>query len=512
MSDREPVNIMGVIAFPNPDHDKRMIRFIDSEYHTLFTIKDGESIVITRFDGEKMVFPCKYIDDCHVCIGNSAYHICEFAEMQERSGNTYVPRTPKISAEIGTYEIYQIPATADVDYYFRPYQTEDYPDEEIKAQQAKLNVLYDAFTRKYGLINSRGNAIAFDQDSSYFLLCSLEILDEDRNLKRKADLFTRRTIRSHKPAEKVDTAVEALALSIGEKAHVDMEYMSRLTGKDEETLFSDLKGVVFLNPNYKEGVNEKYLPADEYLSGNVRQKWAIAKAKAEQDAQYQINAEALARVQPTDLTASEISVRLGATWLDTEYVRRFIFETLGTPRSAQWGMKVHYSKITGEWRIEDKNKDRGNVKAISTYGTKRVNAYEIIETTLKLKDVRIFDYQYDEEGRRIAVLNKKETAIAQSKQELIKDAFAEWIWKDPDRREAICKTYNILFNSNRPREYDGSHINFSGMNPEITLRKHQVNAIAHILYGGNTLLAHVVGAGKTFEMVAAAMESKRLGL
>ena len=392
------------------------------------------------------------------------------------------------------------------------YQTEDYPDEEIQAQQAKLNTLYDAFTRKYGLINSRGNAIAFDQDSSYFLLCSLEILDEDRNLKRKADLFTKRTIRSHKPAEKVDTAVEALALSIGEKACVDMEYMSQLTGKDEEALFSDLKGVVFLNPDYTEGMSEKYLPADEYLSGNVRQKWAGAKAKAEQDPQYQTNADALAQVQPTDLTASEISVRLGATWLDTEYVRRFIFETLGTPRSAQWGMKVHYSGITGEWRIEGKSTDRGNVKAISTYGTKRINAYEIIEDTLNLKDVRIFDYQYDEEGRRIAVLNKKETAIAQSKQELIKDAFAEWIWKDPDRREAICKTYNILFNSNRPREYDGSHISFSGMNPEITLRKHQVNAIAHILYGGNTLLAHVVGAGKTFEMVAAAMESKRLGL
>jgi len=394
------------------------------------------------------------------------------------------------------------------------YQTEDYPDEEIKAQQAKLNALYDAFTRKYGLINSRGNAIAFDQDSSYFLLCSLEILDEDRNLKRKADLFTKRTIRSHKPAEKVDTAVEALALSIGEKAHVDMDYMSRLTGKDEETLFSDLKGVIFLNPAYtgENDGHEKYLPADEHLSGNVRQKLAVAQGKAEQDPQYQINADALAQVQPTDLTASEISVRLGATWLDTEYVRRFIFETLGTPRSAQWSMKVHYSGITGEWRIEGKSKDRGNVKAISTYGTKRVNAYEIIETTLNLKDVRIFDYQYDEEGRRIAVLNKKETAIAQSKQELIKDAFAEWIWKDPDRREAICKTYNILFNSNRPREYDGSHISFSGMNPEITLRKHQVNAIAHILYGGNTLLAHVVGAGKTFEMVAAAMESKRLGL
>ena len=394
------------------------------------------------------------------------------------------------------------------------YQTEDYPDEEIKAQQAKLNTLYDAFTRKYGLINSRGNAIAFDQDSSYFLLCSLEILDEDRNLKRKADLFTKRTIRSHKPAEKVDTAVEALALSIGEKAHVDMDYMGRLTGKDEETLFSELTGVVFLNPAYtgENDGHEKYLPADEYLSGNVRQKWAVAQGKAEQNPQYQINADALAQVQPVDLTASEISVRLGATWLDTEYVRRFIFETLGTPRSAQWGMEVHYSGITGEWRIEGKSKDRGNVKAISTYGTQRINAYEIIETTLNLKDVRIFDYQYDEEGRRIAVLNKKETAIAQSKQELIKDAFAEWIWKDPDRREAICKTYNILFNSNRPREYDGSHISFSGMNPEITLRKHQVNAIAHILYGGNTLLAHVVGAGKTFEMVAAAMESKRLGL
>ena len=394
------------------------------------------------------------------------------------------------------------------------YQTEDYPDEEIKAQQAKLNALYDAFTRKYGLINSRGNAIAFDQDSSYFLLCSLEILDEDRNLKRKADLFTKRTIRSHKPAEKVDTAVEALALSIGEKAHVDMDYMSRLTGKDEETLFSELTGVVFLNPAYtgENDGHEKYLPADEYLSGNVRQKLAVAQGKAEQDPQYQINADALAQVQPTDLTASEISVRLGATWLDTEYVRRFIFETLGTPRSAQWSMKVHYSGITGEWRIEGKSTDRGNVKAISTYGTKRINAYEIIEDTLNLKDVRIFDYVYDADGRKTAVLNKKETAIAQSKQELIKDAFAEWIWKDPDRREAICKTYNILFNSNRPREYDGSHISFSGMNPEITLRKHQVNAIAHILYGGNTLLAHVVGAGKTFEMVAAAMESKRLGL
>ena len=392
------------------------------------------------------------------------------------------------------------------------YQTEDYPEEEIKNQQAKLNTLYDAFTRKYGLINSRGNAIAFDQDSSYFLLCSLEVLDEEKNLKRKADLFTKRTIRSHKPAERVDTAVEALALSIGEKAHVDMAYMSQLTGKDEEALFSELKGIVFLNPDYVEGVNEKYLPADEYLSGNVRKKLADAQAKATQDPQFQINADALTKVQPVDLTASEISVRLGATWLNPEYIRQFMFETLGTPRSAQWNIKVHYSKITGEWRIEGKSKDRGNVKALTTYGTKRVNAYEIIEDSLNLKDVRVFDYQYDPDGRRVAVLNKKETAIAQSKQELLKEAFTEWIWKDPERRETICKAYNILFNSNRPREYDGSHINFSGMNPEITLRKHQVNAIAHILYGGNTLLAHVVGAGKTFEMVAAAMESKRLGL
>ena len=296
------------------------------------------------------------------------------------------------------------------------YQTEDYPEEEIKNQQAKLNTLYDAFTRKYGLINSRGNAIAFDQDSSYFLLCSLEVLDEEKNLKRKADLFTKRTIRSHKPAERVDTAVEALALSIGEKAHVDMAYMSQLTGKDEEALFSELKGIVFLNPDYVEGVNEKYLPADEYLSGNVRKKLAEAQAKAAQDPQFQVNADALAKVQPVDLTASEISVRLGATWLNPEYIRQFMFETLGTPRSAQWNIKVHYSKITGEWRIEGKSKDRGNVKALTTYGTKRVNAYEIIEDSLNLKDVRVFDYQYDPDGRRVAVLNKKETAIAQSKQ------------------------------------------------------------------------------------------------
>lgn len=377
------------------------------------------------------------------------------------------------------------------------YQTEDYPDGMIREQQAKLNDLYDRFTHDYGLINSRGNAIAFDQDSAYFLLCSLEVLDEEGGLKRKADLFTKRTIRSHRPAERVDTAVEALALSIGEKARVDMAYMGQLTGKDEDTLFTDLQGVVFLNPDYAEKGGEKYLPADEYLSGNVRRKLAEVRTKAETEPQYLPNVEALEKVQPVDLTASEISVRLGATWLNPEYIRQFIFETLDTSRRARWDIKVHYSRITGEWRIEGKSKDSYNVKAYSTYGTSRASAYDIIESSLNLKDVRIFDYQYDTDGRRVAVLNKKETAIAQGKQELLKEAFSEWIWKDPERREKICKAYNILFNSNRPREYDGSHINFSGMNPEITLRKHQVNAIAHILYGGNTLLAHVVGAGKS---------------
>lgn len=392
-------------------------------------------------------------------------------------------------------------------------QVNDFSDEAISGQQKKLNTLYDAFTERYGLINSRGNNTAFSEDSSYFLLCSLEILDEDRKLKRKADFFTKRTIRSHKAVEKTDSATEALAVSIGEKAKVDMAYMQQLTGKSEEELFSELQNVIFLNPEYEEGKTaEKYLTADEYLSGNVRKKLAFARIKAQENESLQTNVSALEQVQPKDLTASEISVRLGATWLKPDYVKQFVFETLSTPRWAQYNIKVHFSEITGEWRIEGKNQDRGNIKATNTFGTKRINAYSIIEETLNLKDVRIFDYHEDADGKRTTVLNKQETAIAQSKQEAIKDAFAQWIWKDHERREDICHTYNVLFNSNRPREYDGSHIVFNGMNPEITLRKHQVNAIAHILYGGNTLLAHCVGAGKTFEMTAAAMESKRLGL
>ena len=394
-------------------------------------------------------------------------------------------------------------------------QTEDYPDEEIKAGQLKLNSLYDGYTKKYGLINSRANVSAFGDDSSFALLSALEVINENGELERKADMFFKRTIKPHKPITEVDTADEALAVSMGEKATVDMEYMRELTGKSEEELFSDLKGVIFLNPLYGYGnvTEQKYLMADEYLSGNVREKLITAKKSAEvYPEDYKINVEALEKVQPKDLTASEISVRLGATWIPPEIFEKFMFEFLDTPRYAQWNIKVHYSQYTGEWNIEGKSYDRSNVKAYSTYGTSRINAYKIIEETLNLKDVRIFDYIEDEDGKKKAVLNKKETAIAQAKQELIKQGFQDWVWADPTRREKLTKMYNEKFNSIRPREYDGSHITFNGMNPEIELREHQKNAVAHILYGGNTLLAHAVGAGKTFEMVSAAMESKRLGL
>ena len=394
-------------------------------------------------------------------------------------------------------------------------QTEDYPDYEIKAEQERLNTLYDTFTSKYGLLNSRANTSAFSQDSSYSLLSALEILDDEGNLERKADMFFKRTIKPHTPVTSVDTSSEALAVSMGEKACVDMEYMCQLSGKTEAEIYEDLKGVIFLNPMYGYGnsTEAKYLMADEYLSGNVREKLAWAKKSAQlSPEEYSINVEALQKVQPKDLTASEISVRLGATWLPPEIVEQFVFEFLGTPRYAQWNIKIHFSEYTGEWNIEGKSYDRGNVKAYSTYGTSRINAYKIIEETLNLKDVRIFDYEEDADGKKKAILNKKETAIAQAKQELIKQGFQDWIWSDPERRERLCKLYNEKFNSIRPREYDGSHITFNGMNPEIELREHQRNAVAHILYGGNTLLAHAVGAGKTFEMTAAAMESKRLGL
>ena len=394
-------------------------------------------------------------------------------------------------------------------------QTEDYPDSEIKAEQKRLNRLYDTFSGKYGLINSRANTSAFSQDSSFSLLSALEIIGEDGELERKADMFSKRTIKPHTPVTSVDTASEALAVSLGEKATIDMDYMMELSGKSENEIFEDLKGVIFLNPLYEYGnsYEPKYLMADEYLSGNVREKLKIAKNSAElYPEDYKVNVEALQKVQPKDLTASEISVRLGATWLPPDDVQEFIFHLLETPRYAQWNIKVHFSPFTSEWNIEGKSYDKGNVRAYNTYGTSRINAYKIIEETLNLKDVRIFDYIEDDEGKKKAVLNKKETAIAQSKQEMIKQEFQDWIWSDPERRERLCKSYNEKFNSVRPREYDGSHIIFNGMNPEIELREHQKNAVAHILYGGNTLLAHAVGAGKTFEMVAAAQESKRLGL
>lgn len=356
---------------------------------------------------------------------------------------------------------------------------------------------------------------AFSQDSSFSLISALEVIGEDGELERKADMFFKRTIKPHTPVTSVDTASEALAVSMGEKARIDMEYMCELTGKTEKEIYQELKGVIFLNPLYGYGneASPKYLMADEYLSGNVREKLIVAKRSAEvYPEDYTVNVGALEKVQPKDLTASEIAVRLGATWIPPEIVEQFMFEFLGTPRYAQWRIKVHYSPFTSEWNIENKSYDTSNIKVFNTYGTSRINAYKIIEESLNLKDVRIFDYIEDEEGRKKPVLNKKETQIAQAKQELIKQGFRDWIWSDAIRREKLCRLYNDKFNSLRPREYDGSHITFNGMNPEIELREHQRNAVAHILYGGNTLLAHAVGAGKTYEMVAAAMESKRLGL
>jgi len=390
------------------------------------------------------------------------------------------------------------------------YQTEDYPDEDIKREQVKLNQLYDRFTKKYGLINSRGNNSAFSNDSSYYLLCSLEILDENGNLARKADMFTKRTIKPKTEITSVDNANDALIVSLSEKARVDITFMQKLCNMDMDKMLKDLDGEIFNVPEY--GEPNHWVTADEYLSGNVREKLKIAEHFAETDERFNVNVKYLKEVQPKDLSASEISVRLGSTWIPPEDIKVFIEYLLNPSNYACQNINVHYNEATSEWWIEGKNYDKYNIKATNTYGTGRANAYKIIEDSLNLKDTRIYDYYEDENGKRVAELNKKETAIAQAKQEQIKLAFEEWIWKDPERRERLTKFYNERFNSIRPREYDGSHISFDGMNPEITLRKHQVNAIARILYGGNTLLAHEVGAGKTFEMVAAAMESKRLGL
>ena len=408
------------------------------------------------------------------------------------------------------------------------YQTEGYPDEDIAAEQQKLNALYDSFTAKYGLISSRGNKLAFSEDSSYCLLCSLEVLDEQGSLKRKADMFSKRTIRPHVAVTSVDTASEALAVSISEKARVDMDYMAELSGKSPEELEQELAGVIYRDIRCAENPEDilpsladlgryPFVTADEYLSGKVRQKLRMAKAFLEaapagQKETVRRNVEALEAVQPQDLGAGEIGVRIGANWVPVEVYQQFMVELLTPYGQARSRIRILRAEATGQWSITEKNFDRANVKANTTYGTKRMSAYHILEHILNQRDVRVFDYIEDENGKKKPILNKKETAIAQDRQELIKQKFAEWIWKDIDRRELLCRIYNETFNGVRPREYDGRHIRFEGMNPEITLRPHQVNAIAHILYGGNTLLAHEVGAGKTYEMVAAAMEMKRLGL
>lgn len=392
-------------------------------------------------------------------------------------------------------------------------QTQDYPDIDIEREQHRLNEVYDRFVKKYGYINSRGNSSAFSDDSSYFLICSLEMF-KDGEFERKADMFTKRTIQPHIAKTHADTAIEAYGISIGEKGKIDMPFMCQLTGKSEEEIYADLKGVIFLNPMYNYGGDngERYLPADEYLSGNVRKKLEIAKKSAElYPDDYTVNVEALEKVQPVDLKANEITVSLGTTWIPIEIINRFMHETFQTPFYTRAVIRAHYNELANVWNIENKSADNGNITVTQKYGTSRKNAFHILEATLNLRNVRVFDYEEDENGKRVAILNKKETAIAQSKQELIKQTFKEWIWKDPDRREKLCKMYNEKFNSNRPREYDGSHIVFEGMNPEITLRKHQQDAVARILYGGNTLLAHCVGAGKTYTMAASAMEGKRLG-
>lgn len=377
-------------------------------------------------------------------------------------------------------------------------QTEDYPEENIKVAQAKLNRIYDNFVKKYGIINSRGNRLAFEADSSYYLLCSLEVMDSEGKFLRKADMFSKRTIKAYKEITSVDTANEALIVSLSEKASIDLEYMSKLTGKTQEELVKELEGIIYKLPME----NNKYVTSDEYLSGNIREKLKLAEAAVEMQPEYKVNVEALKKVMPKDLTANEIGIKLGATWIPPDVIESFMYELLETPNHAQWNMKVKFSQYNSQWYITSKNYDYSNVKAYKTYGTNRINAYEIIEKTLNLKDVKIFDTVTDLDGNKKREFNAKETAIAQAKQEQIKQAFEDWIFNNIERRERLVRLYNDKFNSIRPREYDGSHLNFVGMNPEIKLRKHQQNAIAHILYGGNTLLAHEVGAGKTFEMVA----------
>ena len=438
-------------------------------------------------------------------VRNFSYAVMD-GKIYFRENNVMVPADVSVTAENRIKGLIEI---RDCARKLIEYQSLDYSDDIVKGEQEKLNLLYDRFTEKYGLINSRGNYLAFSQDESYFLLCSLEVLDDDGNFKRKADMFSKRTIKPHHEITSVETSIEALAVSIGEKACVDLPYMAQLTGKSEEEIIGELRGVIYREPNTDP---PKYVPADEYLSGNVRQKLQIAEIAAKSDNEFQANVEALKQVIPKDLTAAEINVRLGVTWIPPQDIKRFILDTFSPSFYAAREIKVRLSPFSGEWFIENKSADNMNIIAFNSLGTERASAYRLLEDALNLKETRIYDYIVESDGSKKAVFNAKETMAAQAKQELIKQAFKDWIWKEPERRERLTRYYNDTFNSVRPREYDGSHIHFVGMNPEITLRPHQVNAIAHILYGRNTLLAHKVGAGKTFEMIAAAQESKRLGL
>ena len=438
-------------------------------------------------------------------VRNFSYAVMD-GKIYFRENNVMVPADVSVTAENRIKGLIDI---RDCARRLIEYQSLDYSDDIVKGEQEKLNLLYDRFTEKYGLINSRGNYLAFSQDESYFLLCSLEVLDDDGNFKRKADMFSKRTIKPHHEITSVETSSEGLAVSIGEKACVDLPYMAQLTGKSEEEIIGELRGVIYREPNTDP---PRYVPADEYLSGNVRQKLQIAELAAKSDSEFQANVEALKQVIPKDLTAAEINVRLGVTWIPPQDIKRFILDTFSPSFYAAREIKVRLSLFSGEWFIENKSADNMNIIAFNSLGTERASAYRLLEDALNLKETRIYDYIVESDGSKKAVFNAKETMAAQAKQELIKQAFKDWIWKDPERRERLTRYYNDTFNNVRPREYDGSHIHFVGMNPEITLRPHQVNAIAHILYGGNTLLAHKVGAGKTFEMIAAAQESKRLGL
>lgn len=480
------------------------------------TLEEQLDIAVQNINGEITEYTIEDVEENEVNYIPADPNVCNYS-FAVVDGNIYYRENSVMreveTSETGKNRIKSMIEIRDCVKNLLEMQTNDYPDYDIEKEQHRLNEIYDKFVKKYGYINSRGNSTAFSDDSSYFLICSLEVFKNDE-FERKADIFTKRTIQPHIAKTHADTSIEAYGISIGEKAKIDMPFMCQLTGKSEEEIFADLNGVIFLNPDYDEnnkGV-PKYLPTDEYLSGNVRRKFRQAREIAENDDRFAANVDALEKVQPVDLKATEIEVHLGVTWLPIEIINKFMYETFNTSYYARGAIKVHYNELANVWNIEHKAADNTNLTVTQKYGTSRKNAFHILEATLNLRNVRVFDYEEDENGKRVAILNKKETAIAQSKQELIKQAFKDWIWKDLERREYLCKLYNEKFNSIRPREYDGSHIVFEGMNPEITLRKHQQDAVARGLYGGNTLLAHCVGAGKTYTMAATAMESKRLGL